>query len=643
MAVSPLKTSILKSFIAIIAVLSFSIALFGFYVIKKDIIDIAQIKVKSDLDLAREIYHEETRKIEDAVRFAASRSFLRDAILNNDIETIRKALNTAQKNESLDILTLTDKQGSVVFRANNPPSKGDNQAADELVSRVLADRKIVSATAIVPEIELEKEGQALTEQAHIKFIDTPKAKPTAETEQTAGIMLKSAAPVFDSQNNLIGVLYGGTLLNRNYRIVDRVKDIIYQNAAYKGRNIGTVTIFQGDLRISTNVIGTDGNRAIGTRVSEDVYNRVLGQGQPWIDRAFVVNDWYKTAYEPIRNINGQIIGILYVGTLEKPYKDILTNAMLVFLAIIIGAVVLAIVLSIILAGGISRPLTDVVNAAAKLSTGELGHTIETRSKITELNQLVGSFNDMSLQLNERDKSLKLSNDLLADLNKRYIDLIGFVSHELKGCVATIVMNVYSVRDNILGAVNEKQKKALDGAGRSLDYLTATINKILSLGKIEKGELEARKTVVELKKSVFDVVINSFSILISHKNMAVKNNIAEGLRISADADLMHIVANNLVGNAVKYGKEDGGIVISSQTKDNTIEIEVYNDSLPITEQEKEKLFKRFSRLENSQTYGVKGTGLGLFIVKQIIEKHGGRIWVEPREKGNSFIFQLPLSN
>jgi two-component system, NtrC family, sensor kinase len=641
MAMRHLKTLIMKSFIVIIAVLSFSIALFGFYVIKKDIIDIAQIKVKSDLALAREIYREETRKIEDSVRFAASRSFLRDAILNNDVETIKKSLDAAKKAESLDILTLTDKEGSVVLRVNNPSFKNDNQAVDEVVSRAFADKKVISATTIVPKAELEKEGADLTERAYIKFINTPKAKPTANTEQTAGIMIKAAAPVFDNQNNLIGVLYGGTLLNRNYRIVDRVKEIIYQDATYKGKNVGTVTIFQGDLRISTNVIGTDGNRAIGTRVSEDVYNRVLGQGQPWVNRAFVVNDWYKTAYEPIRNIDGQIIGILYVGTLERPYKDILTNAMLIFLAIIAAAVVLAIVLSVILATGISRPVTDVFNAATKLSTGELGHTIETKSNIAELNQLVRSFNEMSQQLNERDKSLKLSNDLLADLNKRYIDLIGFVSHELKGSVATIVMNVYSVRDNILGAINEKQKKALDGAGRALDYLTATIKKILSLGQIEKGELEAKKTTVELRKSVFDVVINSVSNLVSRKNMRVRNEIEDDLKVIADADLIQIVANNLVSNAVKYGKEEGEIAVRSQVKEDAIEIEVYNESVPIKEQDKDRLFKRFSRLDNPETHNVKGTGLGLFIVKQIIEKHGGRIWVEPKEKGNSFIFQLPL--
>ena len=71
---------------------------------------------------------------------------------------------------------------------------------------------------------------------------------------------------------------------------------------YKGKDIGTATIFQDDVRISTNVLTEQGTRAIGTRVAEDVYNLVVENGLPWVDRAYVVNDWYITAYEPIRNI-----------------------------------------------------------------------------------------------------------------------------------------------------------------------------------------------------------------------------------------------------------------------------------------------------------------------------------------------------
>jgi signal transduction histidine kinase len=124
-------------------------------------------------------------------------------------------------------------------------------------------------------------------------------------------------------------------------------------------------------------------------------------------------------------------------------------------------------------------------------------------------------------------------------------------------------------------------------------------------------------------------------------MTITNDIDSNLRLDADAELLQIVANNLVSNAIKYGADYGNVIVSSSRHNGCAQIEVYNDSEPITEEQKEKLFKRFSRLENAATKNVKGTGLGLFITKQIIEKHNGTIWVEPKEKGNSFIFELTL--
>jgi signal transduction histidine kinase len=448
-----------------------------------------------------------------------------------------------------------------------------------------------------------------------------------------------ALPILDKNGNVEKVYYGGRIINRDYELVDKIRLLVFGSEQYHSKPVGTVTIFQDDTRISTNVLDETGQRAIGTRVSEQVYKEVVGKGNVWDDRAFVVNAWYKTAYEPITSINGNIIGIIYVGTLAEPFNSMTRHITLAFLAIVAVATALAAILSLILAAGISRPLTQLLNATHKLSSGDLTYTGEEKTGVAEIDNLADAFNDMSVKLNEREKSLKITNEKLADANKNYIDLIGFVSHELKGILASAIINAYAVRDGILGMVNFKQRKALDSITRNLDYLESTVHKFLNLGRIEKGDLVVNKTELDIRKDVFDVSIDSLKPMAVRKNITIDNEVEQNLRVNADHDLMLVTANNLISNAIKYGRENGRILIKSKGNGTKVEIDVYNDSTPISAEQKDRLFKKFSRLETAETKKVKGTGLGLYITMQIIEKHGGRIRVEPRHAGNSFIFEI----
>lgn len=634
-----LRSKIVVPFDTVIVTFAFLVAVLGYYVIKNDIIKRAQTKVKNDLNSAREIYTQELEKVKDIVRFTANRFFINNAIATQDNEILDKELNRIRTSESLDILTLTDISGKVLSRSRNPSMIGDNQASDKLVGKVLSSSEVVAGTVIVPLNELIKEGEKLAEQANIRFIHTPKARRRIETQETSGMMIKAAAPVFGYDGKLSGVLYGGNLLNRNYKIVDKVKEIVYKGQTFKGKDIGTVTIFQDDLRISTNVRAKDNSRAVGTRVSEEVYEQVIVKGLPWIARAFVVNDWYKTAYEPIRDIDDRIVGILYVGILEQPFTAMMRNILILFFVTVCLATALAASLEILLTRTIARPVERMLKATSKLSTGNLGYEVDKETGILEFDELAESFNKMSAQLREREESLKKINEELAALNKTYLDLVGFVSHELKGIVATTILNAAAVRDGLFGQINEKQKHALELTTKSLHYFKETVRKFLDLSRIEKGELQVNKKQVRLKEDVFEPCLETFNAEIADKQMVVTNNIAAEIKINGDLDLLHIVANNLIGNAVKYGLEKGKIIISSKDLADKVQIEVYNDSRPIREDEKEKLFKKFSRLEDSKEKKIKGTGLGLFLTKEIIINHGGDIWIRPEENGNTFIFQI----
>ena len=141
---------------------------------------------------------------------------------------------------------------------------------------------------------LMSENPALAEQARVELIPTYMAAPRGEKEETAGLAVGAGSPLFDG-NRLIGVLYGGQLLNGNNAFVDTVRDAVFQNEMYEGKNVGVTTIFLGDTRDSSNVLNPDGKRAIGTGASKKVQDYVLVSGKRWTDRAFVVKDWYLTA------------------------------------------------------------------------------------------------------------------------------------------------------------------------------------------------------------------------------------------------------------------------------------------------------------------------------------------------------------
>jgi two-component system NtrC family sensor kinase len=323
------KTQLALLFLALACLIGVVMALIVNSIVTNQIIFEAQERVKENLSSARWIYQSKVRDIDKVIQWTAIRHVLKDGIKRKNFSSIKSEILALMSEEGLDFLTVVDRSGTVLFRFNNPGVSGDSLAQDPFVKAALGKIEI-SGTQVLSRDELLKEGKALADKAVITSIPTPKEKPSRKVEETSGMVLKAAHPVLDFNGQVLGVLTGGVLLNRNYEIVDRIKNIVFKDAKYKGKEIGTATIFLDDLRISTNVMDKEGSRAIGTRVSAEVYEHVIGKGLPWIKRAFVVDDWYITAYEPIRDIENRIVGMLYVGMRESKYAMLKENLILLF-------------------------------------------------------------------------------------------------------------------------------------------------------------------------------------------------------------------------------------------------------------------------------------------------------------------------
>ncbi len=631
-----LKAKLIISFLAVIVICGLVATLVAIRLIGTGIINQAQDKVRTDLNSAREIYRKESENIKDVMRFTALRFFIKEAIRDDNLELLQKGLEEIRNSESLDILVLTDENGRVIFRSGKSSVTGDNQAGDEFVSRVLSSREMVSGTVIVPREELLKERPDLAEQAYIKFIHTQKEKPSPKTESTSGMMIKAAAPIFSSDGSMAGVLYGGNLLNRNYKIVDEIKETVYQGVKYKGKDIGTATIFQGDLRISTNVKGEDGSRAIGTRVSEEVYEQVLVKGLPWIDRAYVVNSWYIAAYEPIKDVKDEIIGILYVGILEEKFMDMRKRAVLIFLGITLAGMAIALIISNFLANGVLQPIKRLVFASQQLAKGNLEYEVELKSN-DEIGELGETFNLMASSLKERDERLKeytqqqiMKSERLATLGQ----LAAGVAHEINNPLGAVLMYTH---------LSLEEMEAEDTSRKNLEKVVGEATRCRD---IVKGLLDfARQTEPKVEESDVNEILNRTLSLVENQvlfqNVKINKLLSSSLpKVMMDSNQIQQVFTNIILNAAESIEGEGElIVVTRRAPDNEhIEIEFTDTGCGIPPENHEKIFDPFF---TTKEVG-RGTGLGLAISYGIIARHKGTINIRSRPgKGSTFIVRLPI--
>ena len=166
---------------------------------------------------------------------------------------------------------------------------------------------------LMSEIELQSLDLSFSKQARIKILEE-------NLIEVRGLISRSLLPVYDANGELAWIIDGIILLNGSTWLVDSIRDLVYPVSTLPEGGIGTVTLFLEDIRVSTNVpldTAMNQGRAIGTRVSEQVKTHVL-EGEVWINRAFVHDAWYISAYKPIRDFNNRVIGMLYTGFLEWP-------------------------------------------------------------------------------------------------------------------------------------------------------------------------------------------------------------------------------------------------------------------------------------------------------------------------------------
>jgi two-component system, NtrC family, sensor kinase len=422
---------------------------------------------------------------------------------------------------------------------------------------------------------------------------------------------------------------------------DLVRDVVFGPGDISARNRATVTIFERDVRIATNVLTTDGQRAIGTRASPEVARQVLDEGRPWLDRALVLGRWTVACYEPLRNPKGQIVGMLYAGLDEAPYVHEIHQTVGSFLAIIMALAFLASLLVWWLGHRLVRPLTRLTVAATEVGAGRRSAITVESSQPAEIRVLGETFNAMEAQIHARTKELESSRQQAQGALENYLEVLGFVAHELKSPLAGAKMNLQLIDDGYYGEPPASMQKPLGTLRRALDYGNEVATSFNQLCRAEGVGFQATpRDIVSFASEVIRPAFDDVNDAAVARKMSLSLE-GDAEHVRGDPDLLRVVMNNLLGNAVKYGREETSVQVSVQRGKEGVQVKVHNQGIGVAPEKMPNLFKKFYRVHDPETKTTKGTGVGLYLVRRLVELHGGRTTVEGEYgKWIAFSFVLP---
>lgn len=305
----------------------------------------------------------------------------------------------------------------------------------------------------------------------------------------------------------------------------------------------------------------------------------------------------------------------------------------------IGAGILGLLICVLLYLSISGPLRRLTRGTREISQGHFEHRLPARGR-DELSELARDFNKMAGKLDE-----------LEDMKR---DFVSHVSHELKGPLAAIHETILVLLDRIPGPLNEKQAQLLTLSRQSATRLSGMISNLLEISRIEGGGMRLDAEWVE-PEIILGEVLEELGPLANERQVSMEMEWGEDRpeSLMADPDRLHEVVSNLLGNAIKFSPQQGTITVRIsemeappagtpgphgrriQEEDPPyILLEVEDDGPGIPPEHREGVFEKFYQVKRGVRLQGQGVGLGLSICRNVIEAHGGTIWVEAADGGGA---------
>lgn len=520
---------------------------------------------------------------------------------------------------------------------------------------------------VLSQSELARLDPQLAKRAEIERVN-------ADRTETRGLVSRTVIPVLNQYNDIIGFLDGGLLLNNSSTLVDQIRDLIYPTKQDNLRPIGTLTIFLDNLRVSTNVpLNSDerAGRAIGTRVSNEVRDAVLNQGKEWVDKAYVYDAWYITAYQPIRDQYDNVVGMLYTGYLLWPFvKTYLTNIVEIGVATLL----------LLLASGVFvyrgsrdlfRPIERIhrvvklVQLGKNQRIGAIG--LDERHELAQLAKQFDNMLDLLQQRNEeiqraahdleekildrtaslQEKTEQLEHhiQLLNQTRDKLIvheklaalgELTAGIAHEINNPTAVILGNTELIRFE-LGDDAKRVEEEIDAIMLQIDRIRNITRSLLQYSR--HGGVQDEITWQHVNP-IIDESITLVKTGSKKRDVEFVTDLHAQSSVEVNRHQLLQILVNLQMNAIHAMNGKGKLTIRSEDWCEHGEVlgaivHIEDEGCGIKPEHLKRVFDPFYTTKR------EGTGLGLSVSQSLLSQTGGEIRVQSEVgKGSTFSVYLP---
>lgn len=332
---------------------------------------------------------------------------------------------------------------------------------------------------------------------------------------------------------------------------------------------------------------------------------------------------------PAKNAQGKTNGIVFaVEDAITGFVPYVAGIATSFTYSVMFALIIVFIAIFFIVRGVTKPLSEMQEATEHFARGDFEYRADESYKKRNFRDFAKALNKMAYELKIDDEAQK--------------SFIANVSHELKTPMTSIGGFIDGILDGTIAP--QEEKKYLSIVSSEVKRLSRMVVSMLNISKIEAGEIQLSEKKYDVGKQIFETLL-SFEKTIDEKSIEIVGfENMNGVIIEADRDLIQQVIYNLLDNAVKFTPQGGTITLSAVSDNKGTKVAIRNSGAGVSEDEIARIFERFYKVDKSRSFDTKGVGLGLYIVKTIINMHEGEITASSKQgEYTEFAFEIPFIN